>query len=228
MSNKEVFGFNITSLTLLVGCVFLFILCLRQCSDKEAIEQTMFNQEQAFVMMENRIVNEYTEEKKVLRDSIEYYKELVELNKLRANKFNREVKQLQADLATIESKVVDIPFDSSYAFLHTQFEPVGVLEYPFAGNQVQDLHVGYLEGIQLKEITKNMEFEAKYLNESLIASGEMVVGLESEITACDQAMSELGLKLAEEQYHNEKLKKKVWTNRTLSGVISIIAILALL
>ena len=228
METSRMFSLNLTSMALLLGCVFLFVTCLRQCSDKKSAEQTMFNQEQAFAAMESNIVIKYTEEKKVLRDSIDYYRELVEVNRAQANRYNQKVKQLQADLPTIESEVREIPFDSSYSFLHTQFEPVGTLEYPFAGNQVQELHTNYLEGIQLKKITRNMELEAKYLTEGLIASGDMVVGMSEEIDACDRAMAELSLKLAEEEFHKNKYKKKVWTNRTIATVTTILAVIALL
>jgi len=38
----------------------------------------------------------------------------------------------------------------------------------------------------------------------------------------------LSLKLAEEEFDNKRMKKKLWTNRSLAGVTTIIAILALL
>lgn len=225
---KNDFQLNLTSLVLLVGVVSLFVISVRQCSDKKDLKKSYEHRISEFVILESNIVHSYEKEKKILRDSIEYFRELAVVNKQSANKQRRHIAKLQNELATIEDQVKEIPFDDSYGFLTGLYPPSDTLEYPFAGNQVKELHTDYLEGIKCVEITKELELERKYLVLSMQASGEMNVKQQEEIEACDYAMQELGLKLQEEALQNRELKRKIWTNRSLAGITTIFAILVAL
>lgn len=228
MSVKKLFTLNLTSLILLLGCIYLVFFSMNQCSQKKSAVESMKSQKTAYVYLENKIVSEYREDKKILRDSIEYYKELAEVNKIRASNYRYRINELKADLGALESKMSEIPFDSSYAFLSASNEAVGPLEYPFAGNQVRSMHTTHLERDNFSEMNKNLELENKYLGLSLIASGEMVVGFEKEIAACDLAMEKMQLELGETTVHNQHLKKKVWLNRGVAVLTSLTAFIMLL
>ncbi len=228
MKNNNLFSFNLTSLFLLVGCVILFVFLMNQCSNTENALKTVKDNEQSYVIMESKIIAKYNEEKQVLRDSVLYWKDLVESNLSKANAQKALIKQLKADLSDIKPEVESNPTEDNYMALNDYNRPIGLQDYSFAGNQVNDFLATRLEREKLQKISDEYKLQNEYLTLSMITCGEMADDLQSEVDACDQALSDLEVEMARIMEDNKKKKRKLWTNRSIAGVFGLVAALLLL
>lgn len=222
------FRFNLTSLILLVGMTFLFVLSVRQCDKKKYYKDAYQQQQSEYVAWEHSIISEYKAEKRILRDSIQYYKDLIKGNNAKVIKARRRINVLELQLRTLKDEMTNISPDSSYAFLQALRPPKNDLDYPFAQNQVSHYHQTYLEKEKVDEIRDGLEVENKYLKLNSIAAGDMLLQLESELEECDFSVlqMELDAKVAE---NREKIfKKRLRRTRIIAGVTTIIAALAIL
>ena len=222
------FKINLTSAVLLVVIAFLVFFLARVYGDKQDYKEAYKQQEASFVLWENKIVTEYKAEKKVLRDSLDFFRELHEANQEQADIYRARIKLIQADLATVKSQVSKVTPDSSYAYLKG---PEGILnegQYRFTKPEVKGLHATDLENEKRGYLIKDLEKEGEYLRMNSITAGDMIVTMQSELDACDQAIEKLELDYQEKEFENKKLKRRVWNNRGLVGVLGIGLILVLL
>jgi len=213
---RNEFKLNLTSLILLVGFVFLFVVCIRQCSDKKDLRKSYKNRISEFVTLESNIVHDYEKEKKVLYDSIRSLNELIKTKKPR----KRRVK-FKAQETLVKDKVDEIPLNNHYDLAIGSYSFSDALETPI--NKTISL-----EDSKYKEKIENLDEENKFLMLSLQESGNIHVEQQKELMALESSMQQLELKLQDEALKNRALKRKVWTNRTIAGGSIIIAILVAL
>ena len=222
------FKFNITSFVLLTALIISMVFLVQECNDKKHYKQVAKKQLADFAIYESEIIDKYKQEKKVLRDTIIYYKKILHSNDKKISDSRHEIKRLKDELGLIEEKVTSLPPNESYAFLRMLYGATDTLKYPFAGNQVQKFHANYLEGIRCKELTKELEVNNDLLSLSLRTSGEMAYDLNGQLDACEEVMDTLSVKVAEQYLEKQQLKKKINRNRVLVGLVSVVAVIALL
>lgn len=222
------FKFNITSFILLVALVWAMIFSINKCSSAKHYREGYEKSLESNLLWQQKKTEEVAKERKVLRDSIEYYRGEMKESSQRANKYKNTIRKLQDDFSKIKPSVEEIPYDSSYVFLSSLYEPTDTLQFSFTGNQVEELHIDYLEGVKSGELVEGLELENKYLNLSLIASGNMLVEMEQELDACDLAMKTMEEEIKKNVLDRKVERKKLWTYRVIAGVTSVVAILVLI
>lgn len=208
--------------------VIFFVMTLKQCGMKKDVKKSFDERIELFRTWEDHLNEGYTAEIEVLKDSIDYFKQLVDYNSNKANKANRQVRQLKSEYAALSPQMEQIPFDSSGAFITGLYEPTDTLQYLLSGNQAREIHLDLLQGIKAKAIVKELTLENFYLDESLRASGDLNVQMSKENELLEKAIQDYQVDLLESKLKEKTLKRKVWTNRGIAGAAIVIGVAILL
>lgn len=216
MMLKNDFKLNLTSLILLFGLVLLFVISLRQCSDKKDLKKAYEYRLSEFVILESNIVHDYEKEKSILRDSIRYFAKHIKESK---PKKKRKAK-LKAVLAPIEDKVKETPTNNPY--------DLAIGSYSLSGALNSEPKPYSLEERNCEDRYKGIEEENKFLVMALQESGEFDVEQQRELMALERNMEQLNIKLEQEALKSRSLKRKIWANRSIAGVSTILLILVAL
>lgn len=208
--------------------MFFFVTTMKQCGMKKDIEKNFDERVELFKVWEDNLHDSYSDELAVMHDSVEYYRSLLELNQEKVKQSKVRLAVLQSEYDDLEPKMEQIPMDASGAFVTGLYEPKDTMQYPLSGNQVSEIHLDLLEGIKAEEIIKELQFENHYLDESLLACGDMAYQISKENELLEGVVKEKQLQLLDAKLNEKKLKKKLWANRGLAGGAAVIAILILL
>lgn len=222
------FKINLTSLILLVAFVGLLVFTVRQCDEKKAYEAAYEGQIKRVGDWGLKVSTKYKEEKKVLQDSVMFFKEQSDGHLAKAKALRKEIKRLEDGLSDVKAEMEEIPYHSSYGFLTALYPPFSAKEFPFSGDQVRQLHTNYLQGKKCREIKENLELENKYLNLSLRTSSDMNLKMKGEAELCDQAVLALQEELTVKHEDNLVLKRKVWRIRVIAGASTALFVLVLI
>jgi len=219
---------NLTGYVLIMVVTILFVMMMNQRRMKKDVEKSFDERLELFKVWEVNLNNSFCEEIAVMEDSIAYFKQLVNYNSNRALEANKRVRKLKSEYRALESQMEHIPTDVSGAFVTGLYEATDTMQYPLSGNQVSEIHLDLLEGIKMEDIIKELNFENHYLDESLRASGEMNVQMYKENELLDKIVKECQIGLYDAERGHKKLKRKLWRNRALVGVATVLGVIVLL
>lgn len=142
---------------------------------------------------------------------------------------------LQADLREIKDSLINVPTDSSYAFLQAVYPYPGEFKYPFNEPQVRNIHLDYLENRNLWGVTNNLKLQINNCQDIIAANYERTAKYSNQI---DNYKSQKGSyekiiknkdkenELLKGEAKTEKKKKGFWkiTSGILAGLAILIAI----
>lgn len=141
--------FNIWNVVFVVAIVILTVVLVRQkyktteyvdsiIQDKKEVLQKIEQMNSEIVFKNNTIIQ---------------YKDTVELLKQKSENQRRYISSLEKRRDDKIEEATNTPTSESYAFLQALTPPEDTLMYPFAGNQVKQLHVNEIErGIAIEEV----------------------------------------------------------------------------
>lgn len=145
-------------------------------------------------------------------------------------------KVVRANLRGLRDSLMNIPSDSSYAYLQTQAYPYpGKLKYPFNEPQVRNIHLDYLENKGLWVLNENLMSQVDNCKETLVVKDEIMFKYGSDVI---NLLSQKGeyeefidnkdkeIELLTEDADKEKRKKGFWkiTSAVLAVLIVLIAL----
>lgn len=222
------FKINLTGYVLMMVVTILFVTTIKQCGMKKDVEKSFDERIELFKVWEDNLNESFTAELEVLEDSIAYYKQLVNYNSNKAIAANKRVRVLKDEYEALEPQMKQIPMDASGAFVTGLYEKRDTLQFPLSGNQASEIHLDLLEGIKAEEIIKELNFENYYLDESLRASGEMNYQMQKENNMLEDVVKGYQVELLDGKLKEKTLKRKLWTNRGIAGVVMVLGVIALL
>ncbi len=159
---------------------------------------------------------------------------IVEINKLKGEtKFlKKRGDNYKRSLDGIKDSLINVPTDSSYAFLQEAHPYLGEYRYPFNEPQVRNMHLDYLENNELWFLTANLELQVKNcqnilaLNTELSSSySKQMDNLKSQKVVYEDiiANKDTEIDLLQDDVKDEKRGKGFW--KVCSAILAVAAIL---
>lgn len=138
----------------------------------------------------------------------------------------------KADLRNLKDSLINVPVDSSYAFLQAAYPYPGELEYLFNKPQVRNIHLDYLENNELWFLAANLELQVENCQDILALNIErslkyskQVVNFKSQKVDYEEIIDNKDeeIELLQDDAKNEKREKGFW--KVVSGILAAAAIL---
>lgn len=138
----------------------------------------------------------------------------------------------KADLRNLKDSLINVPVDSSYAFLQAAYPYPGDYKYPFNEPQVRNIHLDYLENNELWFLAANLELQVENC-ESILALNiersskysKQMDNLKSQKVIYEEIIDNKDeeIELLQDDVKDEKRGKGFW--KVVSGVLAAAAIL---
>ena len=150
----------------------------------------------------------------------------------KADVLERRGDGLQADLRELKDSLINIPTDSSYAFLQAVYPYPGEFKYPFNEPQVRNIHLDYLENRSLWSVNNNLNLQVDNCQDIMEANYKRAEkyraqtgNFKAQKTNYEKIINnkDTEIDLLEGNVKKEKKKKGVW--KVLTGIAAGIAIL---
>jgi hypothetical protein len=228
---------RIRTIAFFVLIVFLFLSIFKHGCDRDEIADLI--QRTTGLNLENDILHNHIDE----RDSMLIKKEEV-IDNLQAaiQRSEGKVNGMVTAYAKLNDKydhladsILTIPADSSYRFLDFQAYPSrGIRKFPFSGDQVQRIHLTWMERISLSDMNLNLKDRIHELNDQLLLKDSVAINSEQKMVlmqASTRDYQEIIINKDEiiegQDDFIKKKKKQTKIGRFVAGaVIVILAILA--
>lgn len=176
---------------------------------------------------EHNLSNRYRKERSRLTDSINYYRALIVEYQGKVRYSNARINEFKQDYAAKKDEVDQTPINDIYGSLTSGNATIGQSNWALTDNQVRELAKQRLNLEECDAIRKEQDIEIHYMDESLKASGQIIVAQDKEINLIDSTMAALKTDYDAMTLENKTLHRKVWTNRGIAIVVSGLAIILL-
>lgn len=216
-----------TNIILFVLLVISFFIIFSLYKNLKSCKQS-YTSENLIVQRQTEIIENYKEQTEINKDSIAHYKDLYEISMSSYYSSQKRLRRLEKEFGKLKDQMDSIVADSSYNFLMGVYQPEGELEYPFAGNQVKDMHLDFLERIKMEDIIEELKIGNQYLNSSLYASGDMIMKYSEQSDSCNAVVYELQEEIGKAAVADEKDQKKIRNYKILSSILVGALIVAIL
>ena len=138
----------------------------------------------------------------------------------------------QANLRAIKDSLINVPTDSSYAFLQAAYPYPGDYKYPFNEPQVRNIHLDYLENNELWFLTANLELQVDNCQNILALNTELSSSYSKQVdnfkfqkVVYEDIIvnKDTEIDLLQDDVKDEKRGKGFW--KVVSGVLAVAAII---
>jgi len=138
---------------------------------------------------------------------------------------------IRHDLRALKDSLLNIPSDTSYAFLQRAYPYPGEYKYPFNEPQVKNIHLDYLENNELWLLNENLMSQVDNCKSVLAIQDKIVLKQNSEAISFSKQKStykeiiknnEEEKELLRDQRDDAEGKTTIW--KVLTGIATVVAL----